>query len=408
MAPRFMETLQKLAKPKDLEAMAQWNAVARGPSFGSALGIEVTEDELKRLALCPLEALSEHVSTSTRAERGLAAVHGKLEALDGVADHDAASSAVAKSMLARMTMDVAAYAADANERVEGRMKGVDDVELVSFFMGTTDAGDTTMQAASVSLSSLLADLKQMRDEDARSISDVIPLLRHAANFVQLGSSVSASSALESASPEEREQLGRTLFVLKQACRQVPEVSVEFMFGATLSSKAVEDIEALNPHLKAGTLDLILRLVGVTMLRANRVGHANRCIGMCVRLLSLVDSALRTSAGSAERLTAAETLVPKMAQASAALAEGLQSQRHFMHEIDKSQAVSAAAESGSTARPGVEYDPRFLIFEFVWNILLRQKQVEIVHMFRKGLAEGRSKVKQMIMVRTHLLCFRAEP
>jgi hypothetical protein len=328
-------------------------------------------------------------------------VHGKLEALDGVVDHDAASSAVAKSMLARMTKDVAAYAADANQRVEGRMKGVDDIELASFFTKKSGAGDSTMQAASKSLASLLADLKQMRNEDAKSISDVIPLLRHSANFVQLGSSVSASAALESASPEEREQLGRTLFVLKQACRQVPEVSVEFMFGATLSSKGAEDIEALNPYLKAETLDLILRLVGVTMLRANRVGHANRCIGMCVRLLSLVDSALRTSAGSTERATAAETLVPKMAQASAALAEGLQSQRHFMHEVDSSpesdQAGSAAA-SGSTDRPGIEYDPRFLIFEFVWNILLRQKQVEIVHMFREGLAEGRSKVKQMIMVR----------
>ena len=43
-----------------------------------------------------------------------------------------------------------------------------------------------------------------------------------------------------------------------------------------------------------------------------------------------------------------------------------------------------------------FDPRFLIFEFTWNILLRRKQVGIVEMFVQTLKQGRSKVKQMIM------------
>ena len=40
--------------------------------------------------------------------------------------------------------------------------------------------------------------------------------------------------------------------------------------------------------------------------------------------------------------------------------------------------------------------RYLVFEFVWNIQLRKKQVEIVNDFRECLSTGRSKVKQMIM------------
>ena len=43
-----------------------------------------------------------------------------------------------------------------------------------------------------------------------------------------------------------------------------------------------------------------------------------------------------------------------------------------------------------------FDPRFLIFEFMWNLMLRDKQVEIVNMFIKSLKSGDSKVKQMIM------------
>jgi hypothetical protein len=37
-----------------------------------------------------------------------------------------------------------------------------------------------------------------------------------------------------------------------------------------------------------------------------------------------------------------------------------------------------------------------VFEFVWNIQLRKKQVEIVDKFRSNLASNISKVKQMIM------------
>ena len=382
MAAHFMATLQKLAKRKDLEGMAQWEAT-RGPSFGSALGIEVTGEALKQLSLCPLGSLSAaHVCLSTRTERGLAAVDGKLEALDGVASHESASSAVAKSMLERMTADVAAYAADENARLEGRIHGLGDVDLATFFTAKGD-NETIMQAARASLSTLLATMKGIRNEDARSISDVIPLLRHAANYVQLGHG-----------DEAHEQLGRTLFVLKQACRRVPEISVEFLFGATLSSRGETDIANLNPYLNPGTLNLLLRLIGVTMLRANRVGHANRCIGMCVRLLGLVDKALKTE--PSERGSFAETLLPQIAQASAALADGLQSRRHFMAEV--------ADPSSSSLPKGVhvQYDPRFLIFEFVWNILLRQKQVEIVNMFREGLKDRRSKVKQMVGVLSKLV------
>eukprot|EP01052_Picozoa_sp_SAG31_P044030 SAG31_NODE_7533_length_1662_cov_1.431222_2_plen_394_part_00 len=118
VAPKFMEILQQIAKSSDLERLERWDAVARGPSFASAIAAEVTGDELKRLALRPLDNLRSHVSASTRADRGIENVDDKVEALDGVAAHDAASSAVAKSMLSRMIGDVAAYAEDANEKLE--------------------------------------------------------------------------------------------------------------------------------------------------------------------------------------------------------------------------------------------------------------------------------------------------
>lgn len=65
--------------------------------------------------------------------------------------------------------------------------------------------------------------------------------------------------------------------------------------------------------------------------------------------------------------------------------------------DLSKTINMARYYMTTAPGGLyEYDPRYLVFEFVWNIQLRKKQVEIVNDFRECLATGRSKVKQMIM------------
>lgn len=61
------------------------------------------------------------------------------------------------------------------------------------------------------------------------------------------------------------------------------------------------------------------------------------------------------------ITKSEALLPRVVQAGEALAESLVAGRHF-----------ADQEGGEDG--GFEYDPRFLLFEFVWNLLLRQKQV----------------------------------
>lgn len=45
---------------------------------------------------------------------------------------------------------------------------------------------------------------------------------------------------------------------------------------------------------------------------------------------------------------------------------------------------------------IQTDPRFLVFEFTWNIMLREAQVILVREFMGALRSGKSMVKQMIM------------
>jgi hypothetical protein len=46
--------------------------------------------------------------------------------------------------------------------------------------------------------------------------------------------------------------------------------------------------------------------------------------------------------------------------------------------------------------GTHYDPRFLIFEYIFNVLLRNRQVEMINDFVNKMKNGKSCVQQMIM------------
>ena len=100
--------------------------------------------------------------------------------------------------------------------------------------------------------------------------------------------------------------------------------------------------------------------------------------------SLITKALAVSTNDLAHT--GESLIPKLVQSSEDLSKALSLTRNYM------TAVSSQNDQSSK----FNYDPRYLVFEFVWNIQLRKKQVEIVNDFRKCLNGNKSKVKQMIM------------
>ena len=112
--------------------------------------------------------------------------------------------------------------------------------------------------------------------------------------------------------------------------------------------------------------------------SNRLGHTNRCIGLTIALDSLLSKVLSIDAD--ERKLQGATLRPKLIQSSEELSKNITVYRHYVKRTDQVWA----------------FDPRYLVFEFVWNLQLRKKQVEIVDNFRDNLKKGVSKVKQMIM------------
>ena len=189
-----------------------------------------------------------------------------------------------------------------------------------------------------------------------------------------------------------------------------------------------------------------------MLAVNRRAQICRCLQGTVELMQLLkvfSSRARqaaqqdaqqqqqqqqqraTAGGTASAIAAAPATGPQMrrllAQAIPALhmkaqsvAELISSERHYMVELSPAAAAAAAGAAATAATAseepvfpaaappspaaagagvgvvGASYDPRYLVFEFAYSLLLRQSQVSLLRQFRDSVRAGRSLCHQMIM------------
>mmetsp|Transcript_21594 Transcript_21594/g.31811 ORF Transcript_21594/g.31811 Transcript_21594/m.31811 type:complete len:2705 (-) Transcript_21594:384-8498(-) len=248
-----------------------------------------------------------------------------------------------------------------------------------FFLPVASQKQADLQAADLqgvrdSVQQMLHLIRKLRDDDIAMVTTAIPLIVASSNHIHVN--------LTSKDGQTKERMERLRFILQRKGGLQSHVWIEFIFGALLSTDGEADLLSLNPYLPLSTVNTIFDLVTVGMLRANRAGHANRCMGTIITLLGLLDKLLDLPQD--QRCKEKGTLLPKIVQTSNDLANAVVVGRHYM----KSQDGCALGW----------VDPRFLLFEFVWNILLRKKQIEIVNNFVAALNEDvpRSKVRQMIM------------
>jgi len=86
---------------------------------------------------------------------------------------------------------------------------------------------------------------------------------------------------------ENKDYEKTRFILNRIAGQNSFIWSEFLFGVLLSSSGEIDLLKLNPYIDGKTLQVLLHLITITMLRANRLGHTNRCIGTAINLEELL-------------------------------------------------------------------------------------------------------------------------
>ena len=91
-------------------------------------------------------------------------------------------------------------------------------------------------------------------------------------------------------------------------------------------------------------------------------------------------------------------------AAAAVAAVDDEENAVLDRINQLQHGAAGVASELTGRRhyavvrdgALEFDPRFAVFEYIFDMMLRKRQVEIVRSFASDMQAGHSRVQQMIM------------
>ena len=288
---------------------------------------------------------------------------------------EALSTPVANEMIRRLKGDVGRFAGMMSNREIPILRGLSSDEIDSMIKGDAISGIQV-------LDNLISSLSQFQDADAKLVK------------AQISEVVAKSNAIplpKGGRGNRTEDLTRRIrFALRRLTGEVASVDMPHLAALFISSRSIDDLREVNPY----TEDTI-PLVTPILILSNRISHANAAKTAAENLRSLLLKAMprdatlarQTSTGStgdfprcgtssSTAQTDVSQLELRIKHAARALAELLVQKRHYIHE-------------GT-------FDPRFLLFEFMFNIRLRKRQVEMVNWFMGNLESGVSRVQQMIM------------
>jgi hypothetical protein len=285
----------------------------------------------------------------------------------------------------------------------------------------------TASSARDRLKALVVALRRMRDADTLFIRrTVVSICEYA-------------DAIHTSGPP-----ASVLYVERSAGQQA-HLWLEYLTGSILSGDMARQLADVNPTLGPAQTDMIRTGLVALMLRVNRMAQANRCITLANTLVASVASAIRAadatvgSAGPSEsgmgqpdtRQQVLDQLLT-VEMESKALADQLRAPRCYATADEppappEDPAVASASDSEDASPPASEpevpadvpmdenatpskepppilelhpvtitFDPRFLVFEYVFGFLLKCRQVDLVQEMAEAAAQGRSRVNQMIM------------
>ncbi|KAG1698490.1 hypothetical protein DVH05_015030 [Phytophthora capsici] len=273
--------------------------------------------------------------------------------------HPVAQTAAANDLLKRLGDDIAINAKAVNGSKDAFITGVTPMNLSS-------SGEQTPVTDSVleSLRTLINLCEKMRMSDRKMVEEGIADLETLLNEIRGDIHGNAEQTVAA-----------DRFVMQRHIGVYPRVTFDFLTSLLASDAFEVDLKARNPFAANVTPDLVEKILFVLFL-CSRIVHINRTIQATRALASHLKGLSSPLSGEDWSSKAKMTR-----QASRDLADMLLSKRYYLHQGDSSE---------------WRFDPRFLVFEYVFDILLRGRQVQMVDSFLTSLAKGSSRVQQMIM------------
>lgn len=274
---------------------------------------------------------------------------------------------IAVDMLNRLKKDTRGYAESQKGRTLSVVKGLATNDINDF----GDAKKTKLTNAKMVLDIISAKLVSLRDADRAKVSQKLRLV------------VESCEKVDDRDPNPIES--RLRFELARLADQRPTLRLAHITSMIMSSTSESDMLRVNPYIHPTTMQEVVDSVVEVLLRTSRVRHASRAIDQIRKIK--------------ERLQKVKDLLEKSKTATFSSTtttdEKMGSMLAYLH-IQARSLASLLTTKRQFIGKNSSFDPRFLVFEYVFDIVLRPRQVEIVRSFRESVLSNQSRVQQMIM------------
>ena len=309
----------------------------------------------KPLAPIKLESFVVHLSRSQL----------RKPAISGVVPFNISASKASRTHCSEATTqrigtDIQKYAHSVNNETTATLIGFSPSDIESLH-----SNPATLNKAISQLGALVKALNGLMEFDRMSLG----------NLMSRALAIATSDERSDPTGSVAEECNFLRFRLGQISEREPTVWFELLVASILSTTAEQDIRSLNPYLSGSAYKTVNSLTVVAMLASIRIGQSHRALAGLSHLVKLLRQVKGGNAPDAQK-----RLCQEISLQSSKVASDLTCERHFM----------------KTSPAAVEFDPRFLVFEFTYSMMLRKSQVTLVNKFLHALKSGRSMCHQMIM------------
>ena len=270
-----------------------------------------------------------------------------------------------QATLQRLSTDVMKYANKTNNEVTATLLGFHPSEIVSFH-----DNPAALKKASEQLNSLIKSLNGAMDFDRKSLWNLMN------RALAIATSDERSDKPGAGGPNGECNFLR--FRLGQCSEREPSVWFELLVASILSTTAEHDIRSLNPYMSSTAYKTVSSLTVVAMLTSIRIGQTHRALTSLSKLILLLRGVKSTNKPQQR-----DRISKEIKLQAAKVATDITNERHFMKVNPQNPNY-------------ITFDPRYLVFEFTYSLMLRKSQVILVNKFMDSLRNNRSMCHQMIM------------
>ena len=326
--------------------------------------VNIPLKQLQAFAKQPLKPikLSSYVTYLNRTELGQAPVTSALPF--DVSGDRAAQTHCSLATAQRVADDVFKYSQKANTETTPTLIGFTPAEIDDFHKNPA-----LLNTANDQVSKLIKALNQAMEFDRKSLWNLMNRALAIATSDERSDTPGAGGALG--------EINFLRFRLGQVGEREPASWFELLVASTLSTVAEHDIRSLNPHMSGIAYKTVTSLTVVAMLTSIRISQTHRALSSLAKLRQLVK---KVSSLNDEKTQL--RICQEIKLQSTKVATDVANERHFM----------TFTEDGNY----LEFDPRYLVFEFTYSLMLRKSQVLLVNKLMNAIRNGQSMCHQMIM------------